>query len=49
MDSTLGQGGIGAAHVKLAHSDLAGVSAFSSFSPVAQVAGQLRVEVVGAE
>ena len=49
MDATLGQGGIGAAHVELAHTDLAGVSAFSSFLPVAQVAGQLRVEVLGVE
>jgi hypothetical protein len=49
MDATLGQGGIGAAHVKLAHADLDGVSAFSSLLPVAQVAGQLRVEVLEAE
>ncbi len=49
MDATLGQGGIGAAHVKLGHTDLDGVSAFSSFLPVAQVAGQLRVEVLEAE
>jgi transglutaminase-like putative cysteine protease len=49
LDATLGQGGIGAAHVKLAHTDLDGVSAFSSFLPVAQVAGQLRVEVLEVE
>jgi hypothetical protein len=49
MDATLGQGGIGAAHVKLGHTDLEGVSAFSSFLPVAQVAGQLRVEVLEVE
>ncbi len=49
LDATLGQGGIGAAHVKLAHTDLAGVSAFSSFLSVAQVAGQLRVEVLEVE
>jgi transglutaminase-like putative cysteine protease len=49
MDATLGQGGIGAAHVELGHTDLDGVSAFSSFLPVAQVAGQLRVEVLEVE
>jgi transglutaminase-like putative cysteine protease len=49
MDATLGQGGIGAAHLELGHTDLDGVAAFSSFLPVAQVAGQLRVEVLEAE
>jgi hypothetical protein len=49
MDATLGQGGIGAAHVELGHASLDGVSAFSSFLPVAQVAGQLRVEVLEVE
>lgn len=45
MDATLGRGGIGAAHLKLAASDLEGASAFSSFLPVAQVAGRLRIEI----
>jgi transglutaminase-like putative cysteine protease len=49
LDATLGQGGIGAAHVKLAHTDLDGVSAFSSLLPVAQVTGRLRVEVLEVE
>jgi hypothetical protein len=45
MDATLGSGGIGAAHLKLAHSSLEGASALSSFLPVAQVAGRLRIEI----
>ena len=49
MDATLGQGGIGAAHVKLGHADLDGVSAFSNFLPIAKVAGQLQVEVLEVE
>lgn len=45
MDATLGRGGIGAAHLKLANSSLEGASALSSFLPVAQVAGRLRIEI----
>ena len=45
MDATLAHGGVGASHLKLAESDLAGASAFSSFLPVAQVAGRLKIEV----
>ncbi len=46
MDGTLGQGGIGAAHLKLAHSSLKGGSAYSSFLPIIQVIGRLKVEVL---
>jgi len=49
LDATLGQGGIGAAHLKLAHSSLEGGSAYSSFLPVVQVAGRLKIEVLEAE
>jgi hypothetical protein len=46
LDATLAQGGIGAAHLKLTHSNLAGASALTCFLPVAQVIGRLRVEIV---
>jgi Transglutaminase-like superfamily len=49
FDATLGQGGIGASHLKLTDSSLAGASAYSSFLPVAQVVGQLKVSVIAAE
>jgi len=49
IDATLGKGGIGAAHLKLAHSNLKGASAYSSFLPVVQVVGRLKIEVVEAE
>jgi len=46
LDATLATGGIGAAHLKLAHSNLQGASAFSCFLPVANVLGQLEIEVL---
>ena len=46
LDATLGRGGIGAGHLKLGHSNLKGTSAFSSFLPVVQVIGRLKIEVV---
>jgi hypothetical protein len=49
MDATLAQGGIGAAHLKVTHTSLHGASALSSFLPVAQVAGRLKIEIVEAE
>lgn len=49
IDGTLGQGGIGAGHIKLAQSSMAGISAYSSFLPVVQVIGRLRVEVIDAQ
>jgi hypothetical protein len=45
LDSTLGRGGIGAAHLKLAHSSLASASAFSGLLPVAKVAGRLSIKI----
>jgi hypothetical protein len=49
LDATLGQGGIGAAHLKLASTNLKGVSAFSAFLPVAHVMGKLKVKVLEVE
>jgi hypothetical protein len=49
IDATLAKGGIGAAHLQLAHSSLKGASAFSSFLPAVQVVGRLKIEVVEAE
>ena len=49
LDATLGQGGIGAAHLKLTDSSLDGAAAYSSFLPVAQVVGQLKIRVLEAE
>ena len=46
LDGTLGRGGIGAAHLKLADSSLAGDNAYASFLPVAQVLGRLKIEVL---
>lgn len=46
MDGTLGLGGIGAGHLKLTDSNLAGADGYSSFLPVAQVLGRLKVQVV---
>jgi hypothetical protein len=49
MDATLGRGGIGAAHLKLTDSNLAGAQAYSCFLPVAQVIGQLQIEILEVE
>lgn len=49
LDATLGEGGIGAAHLKLADTNLAGQSAYLSLLPVAQVLGQLKIELIEAE
>lgn len=49
LDATLGQGGIGGAHLKLFDSDLEGVGAFGAFLPVMNVLGQLELEVLEAE
>jgi transglutaminase-like putative cysteine protease len=49
LDATLARGGIGAAYLKLGDSSLKGTSAFGTFLPVAQVIGQLKVEVLEVE
>ena len=48
LDATLAKGGIGGAHLKLLDTSLDGASAFSSFLPVAQVLGRLKIEVLEA-
>ena len=49
VDATLAMGGIGAAHLKLAHHSLDGAAAYVSFLPIAQVAGRLKIEVIEVE
>lgn len=49
VDATLAMGGIGAAHLKLAHHSLDGAAAYVSFLPIAQVAGRLKIEVLDVE
>ena len=46
LDATLGRGGIGAGHLKLAVSNLDGSTAYSAFVPVFQVMGRLQLEVI---
>ncbi len=46
IDGTLGRGGIGAAHLKLSDSNLAGSSAYSSLLPIINVVGRLEIKVV---
>ena len=46
FDATLGAGGIGAGHLKLAQSNLKETNALTCFLPVAQVLGQLEIEIV---
>ncbi|MCS7306656.1 MAG: transglutaminase domain-containing protein [Thermoguttaceae bacterium] len=47
FDATLAEGGIGGAHILLAHSHLHGASAFAAFLPVLNVLGQgLRIELI---
>ena len=45
LDATLGLGGIGAAHLKLADSNLKGATAYSAFLPVLQVLGRIHLEI----
>lgn len=49
LDSTLGLGGIGADHIKLGHSNLAGGSPLADLLAVIQVFGRLELEVLAAE
>ena len=46
IDSTLGGGGTGAAHLILARSDLATEDAFSAFLPLLNVLGRLDIETL---
>lgn len=49
LDATLGQGGIAADHLKLSQTSLNNADAYSAFLPVAQVLGQLKIEVLEAD
>ncbi|NLE37844.1 MAG: transglutaminase domain-containing protein [Pirellulaceae bacterium] len=49
MDATLGLGGIGGAHLKLAHANLKDADAMNPFLPVIKVLGQLKLEVLDCE
>ena len=49
LDGTLGQGGIGAAHLKITSSNLQGASPNAAFLPVTKVMGQLKIEVLEVE
>ncbi|HEX4149498.1 MAG TPA: transglutaminase domain-containing protein, partial [Pirellulales bacterium] len=46
LDATLGRGGIGAAHLKIAQSSLDGADQLASFLPVAEALGQLKLQVL---
>lgn len=46
LDGIMGKGGISAAYLKLTDSSLEGASAYSSFLPVAQVVGQLKISIL---
>ena len=46
LDATLGQGGIGGGHLKLRHTSLSESAGLGSFLPVAEVMGQLKIEVL---
>ncbi len=51
LDATLGNGGIGAAHIKLADSALSddGPAALSGFAPLMNVIGKMKLEVISVE
>jgi Transglutaminase-like superfamily len=49
LDATLGQGGIGAAHLKISDSNLEGASPNAAFLPVTEVIGQLKIEILEVE
>ncbi|MBN2579009.1 MAG: transglutaminase domain-containing protein [Pirellulales bacterium] len=46
LDGTLGRGGIGGAHLKLGQSSLDGTTLYSSFLPIADVVGKLKIKVL---
>ncbi|MFI4875620.1 MAG: transglutaminase family protein [Blastopirellula sp. JB062] len=49
LDATLGLGGIGTGHIKIADSDLAGGGAFAAFLPVTQVIGNIEIKPLASE
>jgi transglutaminase-like putative cysteine protease len=46
LDPTLDQSSVDAAHIKLTHSSLQGVSPFEAFLPIVRVAGKLEIEPI---
>lgn len=49
LDATLGLGGIGGAHLKLAHSSMQGTAAYAELLPVIQALGRLQLEIISLE
>jgi hypothetical protein len=49
IDGTLGCGGIGAAHLKLAQSNLDGAAALAAVLPIVQVFRQMKIEIIDAK
>lgn len=49
IDGTLAQGGIGAAHLTIAQTNLDGTSVYGTFLPVVQILGRLGIEVIDAK
>ncbi|EAQ78006.1 hypothetical protein DSM3645_16200 [Blastopirellula marina DSM 3645] len=49
IDATLGRGGIGVGHIKIADSDLAGGGALAAFLPVTQVIGNIEIKPLSLE
>lgn len=49
LDATLGQGRVGADHLKLADSNLHDATGLVSFLPVVEVLGKLKIELVAAD
>ena len=48
LDGTLALGGVGAAHLKIAASNLEGASAYNLMLPVMKLIGRMRIEVLDA-
>jgi transglutaminase-like putative cysteine protease len=46
LDATLGKGGLGGGHLQIAHSTLAGVTAYNFVYPMLQVLNGLKIEVL---
>ena len=49
IDGTLGLGGIGAAHIKISHSNLDGADSLTAFLPVLEILGRLQLEIVAVD
>jgi hypothetical protein len=49
LDGTIGQGSIGAGHIKIADGSLRGVDANSTFLPIFKVIGKLKINVLQTE